>query len=499
MRAHIQPIFQKHRINFLSISLRRRSRAEGVLPEEENLHTLLIDSDDEDPASWGVTAREMGDVFRIADITDEEIEIEICNQNKLYYNISEILPDDENLLDAMQLLKPRVLNVLMAFFALEWSSVAFHMRHSKANEDAPRVPTILVFFFPEAVLDFKTVESLLLKVLGQSKKSIKIELLRGLIDNAIPGTFGIIQRDIAKSTKPRNGSSIGIAGDKTTAGSLGSWLNLKFPAIPPYKVALTCHDVVTLDQNGRKRQIGKARVDFGAIDNKIAVEYPAVIDRITTLKVLNDDLKSRDPGAKEAFEVTESPHSNPIIGHVIAASGLRTNNVNRSMNWALIETPGTHTKNKPPLKNMFLRDAELPSPLEWDVGYHMTADSVVRQIGAVEKGSWVAKTGRTSRVTSGFVNRMDRVVNWAQYGGFHSEEIEVIGPGRDFAAGGDSGSMVTNSSGELVGILIGKDSCASDHGIGFFTPIFDIFRDVELQTGGVLSLDQSRIYLLQVF
>lgn len=59
---------------------------------------------------------------------------------------------------------------------------------------------------------------------------------------------------------------------------------------------------------------------------------------------------------------------------------------------------------------------------------------------------------------------------------------------RDFAEGGDSGPMVMNASGELVDLLVGKDSCSTDWGIGFVTPIQDIQQDVEKQTSGLWSL-----------
>ena len=184
----------------------------------------------------------------------------------------------------------------------------------------------------------------------------------------------------------------------------------------------------------------------------------------------------------------KSIDSKPVIGHVIAASGLRSNVAFRSMDWALVETSVKHGKNKPPPISSFKKVSELPSVLGSKSNYKMTKDSVVRQIGEIKKDSWVAKTGRTSEVTAGFVNEMKRIVNWEQYKDYCSEEVELIGLGNDFAQLGDLGSMMTNSSGELVGMLIARDSCVNDYDIGLVTPILDIFQDVKQQTGGVLSL-----------
>lgn len=63
---------------------------------------------------------------------------------------------------------------------------------------------------------------------------------------------------------------------------------------------------------------------------------------------------------------------------------------------------------------------------------------------------------------SGFVNCMNRQVQWERYGGMISEEVEVIGLTQNFATGGDSGSIMMGALRELVGLLIANDSCASD-------------------------------------
>lgn len=110
-------------------------------------------------------------------------------------------------------------------------------------------------------------------------------------------------------------------------------------------------------------------------------------------------------------------------------------------------------------------------------------------MGMIRDKSWVIKTGRMSAVTSGTVNTLREVVHWEQYGELCSEKIKVMGMRRSFAEGGDSGSMVINASGELVGLLTAQDSCASDAGISFINPIQDTHQDVKEQTGGFLSLD----------
>lgn len=99
------------------------------------------------------------------------------------------------------------------------------------------------------------------------------------------------------------------------------------------------------------------------------------------------------------------------------------------------------------------------------------------------------KRGRSSGVTSGLVNAINREVQWEDHENMRSEEVEVMGLRMAFAEGGDSGSIVTDQHKDLMRLLLAKDSCASDWGMGFVTPIADIQRDVQRLTGGFLSLE----------
>jgi hypothetical protein len=173
----------------------------------------------------------------------------------------------------------------------------------------------------------------------------------------------------------------------------------------------------------------------------------------------------------------------PTIGRVLLASGLRTNEANRRMDWALIETPNTFAVNKLPPAKAFPSAEEQPWPQKYRIG----SDSKLRHLGRITLGEWVAKKGRTTNYTSGTVNRMRRGVHWDAHSGLISEEVEVFGLTKNFAGPGDAGSFVTNVRGELVGLLIGRDAYPLDCGI--VTPIEDIQQDIERTAGGFLSLE----------
>lgn len=472
VQSQVQPILGKYNINFNSIGLYQRFGWNESLPGTQPLHSLLVRTKDENPDTWEKAANELQDAFRHADIPSEQIEIEIFNPFKMNYNVSHAFLVEKTVLDEATAVKPIIVNQVAALCGKDWSSIAFHLRSSKCDNNVNKRPTILVSFFHGAALDFDRIESHLLETLRGCKTPFKLELLPGSIEsNAMPSSSGIILGKM--SPKPKNGSSIGTAGNDSEAGSLGGWLNLNFAEGSPAKIGITCnHDVAA-----------------GTAKSTKVVEYPAALDRRATRNACEAIVKSEAPSesVRTALETLKLLDANPEIGKVRAASGLRKNASNRRMDWALFETPSTHTRNKPPPNSAFLKPQDFPGGNE--LLYTQNEDSYVRNIGVIKANSWVSKTGRTSRVTSGTVSTLTRAVHWEQHGEFYSDEIEVMGLTNDFADGGDSGSMVMNASGELVGLLIGKDSCATDWSVGFVTPIQDIQQDVKMETGGFLSLD----------
>lgn len=494
VEKHVQPILERHSILFESISFRRRRTRSEAYSEDENLHTLLISTKDLDTRAWKTAAEEIQEVFKRANMEYNVIEVEICNLERLHYNTSIPLPNNTQLLTAMQDVKPGIMELLIAACGEQWTSVAFHLRTARLISNAPAFPTVLVFFRNGARLDFDHIRLRLVEILGQSEIKLRLELLQGTITtNTRPNRQGKVLNYLPR--RPENGSSIGVSGNSIEAGSLGGWMVLKFPKMPPRKVAVTCDHVVspvsTQEDEVFKRPLSYTGASSSSMPAMEAtyVEYPAALDRIRSFNYFKSNQESTAPipRIKEDLEVLQQLEKDPIIGRVIAKSGLRINAAKRMMDWGLIESPTTYSKNKPPPASIFQRDEQFPDGLR--ERYTMTNDSEVRNIGRPLPGSWVTKRGRTSGSTSGIINHMTRLTKWHQHGGLVSEDIEVIGLCMDFAEGGDSGSMVLNQYGELVGLLFAKDSCSNDFGIGYITPIADIQQDVKAKTGGTLSLD----------
>lgn len=490
VETHVPHILHKHQIQFSSISLRRRWNLKEEKPEEDEVHTLLVDTENESPQTWKDAAMDIQEAFSRAGIQSSNVEVEICNHSKLTYNISSVLDLDNASLQGIIKLTPAIFSTVAAQSGNAWSSIAFHMRSPKWDKSAPKRATVLVFFHPGTALNFDSVETALLQVLHTASVPLRLELLEGSIDIAkSPRSDAKILRNLP--AKPRNGSSISIKGNIDRAGSLGGWFYLNVPKSSPYKVALTCNHVVAQDDQDLKRRLGSTTSGFDIKDvhGKVFVEYPAALDMIATIKYYENLQAAGEPvpNLPHELENLRRMAATSVIGHVIAKSGFKVNKGMRRLDWALIYSPDPHSKNKPSPKSAFHRDEDFPRGEP--SFYNVTEDSISRQIDTLSINDWVGKQGRTTNCTSGVVNSLDRIISWSQYGNSISTEIEVFGLSDDFAAGGDSGALVTNAKGNIVGMVVGKDSRASDYDIGIVTSFRELQEDIKEQTGGFLSID----------
>jgi hypothetical protein len=114
------------------------------------------------------------------------------------------------------------------------------------------------------------------------------------------------------------------------------------------------------------------------------------------------------------------------IGDVRFASGNRRTTENQRLDWALIVTPGTFTRNRPPPSSAFNNDA----PWGKCPTYSTSQNDFITGFGTMKEGDWVFKVGRSS-VSSGQVSRIRRRVSWDDQD--DSYETEVVGFSRDFA------------------------------------------------------------------
>lgn len=120
------------------------------------------------------------------------------------------------------------------------------------------------------------------------------------------------------------------------------------------------------------------------------------MDTKATIKHLEEVIKSAKmplPEDKEALKKFRKMVTNPVIGQVYLASGVHVSDANRRLDWALVSTPGTFTKNKPTPKSV-LRFSPGAEPSSAQGSFKQTEDSVVRSVGQVKRGEWVTKNDR---------------------------------------------------------------------------------------------------------
>lgn len=149
-----------------------------------------------------------------------------------------------------------------------------------------------------------------------------------------------------------NGTSIGLKGDIERAGTLGGWLMLNIPKCLPVKVAITCHHLISWNDPANIQEMDRTGLSTAQARKvpPLQVVYPAELDMRATIE--NLEVESSDPGSPailtQHLQNARRISGNPPIGQVIAASGIRLNSNRRRMDWALIQVPGTKSRNNPP-------------------------------------------------------------------------------------------------------------------------------------------------------
>ena len=440
-----------------------------------NFHVLTIKTKDTDPTRWQNAARFIYFRYNLKAILN--IQVEIFNSDLMKRYRSDILPDDEFLLEELERAKRIVVAEVQATLPHAWTSIAFHLRTPVNNTSLSR-PTAMIFCQEETISDFThLVQTLVRKTISMSS-SLGFEILPGVISPNILDEGQFIDVTFYNE-EPQHGSSIGVA-DRLEAGTLGGHVRLNLPNKPPIPCFLTSYHVIRSANPQVQEEQDENGIRLGQQDDLTAyaaVNYPAHMDSKGTRESMDGD----SPTAAELAHVDKLIR-NSVKGRVIAASDRRTTPDNRRrLDWALIRnTSGALNKVRPiPRNEVHVVDR---------AGYHQNEDSSLQQLTRAGLGDWLAKKGRTSNWTTGHVNNMRRTWLWPEVGKI-TGEIEVFGLRGGFAQPGDARALVHNKAGELVGMLFAKDSPSNDHrDIGMVSQILDMQDDIKRMTGGFIIL-----------
>ena len=486
LQRHIGDTLAKYNITWLSILQRRRVK--GGTPNPVVLDSIVVQTRSRNIEVWKEAATALRDFLKNRSRFSENLEVEIYNGAALEFSPQSFpLRNDPVVIDALATVRPRVLEELTRAGGrgLKWSSLAFHERIKRnlPNNDENRKPTVLVYCIPGSRYDYETLERRLREFMVTVPIALNVEILPGRMIMggrvSVPEPRPSIR---TMSSEPMNGSSIGIADAPDRAGSLGFWAQAAIPgrAGNPVKLMCTAFHVVTTVDNDMKELTLAEGVKLKGQEGlpRASVELPAYTDGVERVRYLEKELARKHyPEMQRDLDDIQRSLKNPKIGEVLIASGFRKNDCGRRMDWAFVETPRTFRKNGLPNPQSFGQNTWTPTE------YKMSGKSFASSISVLNPGDWVCKNGRSTNITAGEVNRMDRVINWEEHPGFISSEVDVLGLGDDFGAPGDSGSAVFNADGELVGLLIGVDPYANQENSGIVTPVQDIFEDVEKREG----------------
>ncbi|KAM5447311.1 hypothetical protein MaudCBS49596_006075 [Microsporum audouinii] len=483
---HMSDIFAAHGISFAGERLNR------LQPKEEAYETkdvISISTRDRRPRkAWYDAANDV-----LAKVKENvpnrlllSIQVLVSNVDEMYQDISSALPNDPSIIEPLEQVKDRIVEEVSTSMTNVWSSISFQMRRSRHDFGAPRKPTVIVFCRPLSVCDFAATEDRLLEILNDVEIQVYLEFIPGRVVLANPGFIRRAMRHEPEllPENPVNGSSIGVKGRATEAGTLGGWLTLNLPQEKrQIKCALTCYHVVRSDDPSATVHTDSHGVHWSDQRGRLTIEYPAALDAKAAMDRL-DELCQLEPEAQDLQHqrnMISQLMSGLGIGKVLLASGYQVRN-NHRLDWALVESPETFSYNKPPSIN---QDKSFKLPMTGP-RYNLHPDAKVKQLDFVKEGDWVVKSGRTT-LTSATVSSM-KAVTWAS--GYTTEEIELISEDADVAAEGDSGSFVINVRGDLVGLLFAVNKQSGRFDTAYMTP-FSLIQDQikEMTNGGFLSLD----------
>ena len=442
---------------------------------------VMINTFTINPQDWTIPAKQIYDLLIGAGVHDPEVEIR--NPDLMFHNISSILPDNEALLQKLENVRSKLISQADISFPRKWSSIAFHNR-APFSARSSKLVTVMIVCHPGTRANFDVILDKFKAIIRDAEISVQVEIVPGSICEALPNPKNSYAHAFALTPEPSNGSSIGVSGNNDRAGSLGFWCYYNHRANGIRKqVFVTCYHTVW-----DEKEYDSYTVNSNNYPGPTFVQYPAPMDLEDTILTMTRELSEAPPSMMPVYQdilnLAQRLKLNPNIGHVYAASGVRKDSNNRRLDWSVVESPGTFRKNKPP-HSLQVYASDMPRFMT----YAINEDFTVRAFSRLSKGDYVWKKGRASGVTTGMANRLDRSVHWGPPYDMVSNEIEVISDSKSFAEPGDSGSMVTNKNGELVGMVIGKDCQANDYDIGIVSSFDTIQADTMAMTGGYLSLE----------
>ncbi|PGH16072.1 hypothetical protein AJ79_02052 [Helicocarpus griseus UAMH5409] len=415
-----------------------------------------ISTKDEETVNWQAAAKAVYSLFITNGVSslqlNHPLQVEISNPGLCYHDISRPLPDDAELLEYFETKKDPITEIVLADLHGVVSVICFHCRvpFSKRFIDCEGKATIIIFCRPEISGNFQSAEDRVTELFQDATIDVYVELLPGDLESSVNANMGLpVFYDFVKD--PENGSSISVKGRKK-AVSIGGWLYLHCHSRLPIKCFLTCYHVIK-----------STDPEIVEITDRNGVTLDGGLGHVEIEKQEGQEID------KESEASWTKAIQRGSIGRVLCASGYGLLGRHR-LDWALVEGSETFAHNKPPAKVDMDRPLFKPNP---NVTWKTNPDFQARDFASVKKEGWVGFRGRTSGST-----------DLLGGGRLDFGRVEIIPlKGATFNFPGDSGSMIFNSTGQILGLNMTRNNDC-----GYMIAMDTIQQDVEKKTGGFLSL-----------
>ncbi|EPS43330.1 hypothetical protein H072_2684 [Dactylellina haptotyla CBS 200.50] len=316
----------------------------------------------------------------------------------------------------------------------------------------------------------------------------------------------------------RPGQSVGVQGIGWSSGTMGGFLVGKKPELQGHCFGMSCHHVLLPTKKSATAEeeegilvpvhlkpLNMVHKALGwNFSSEVIVESPSLGDHrdtISNLKTSRRDAEQELEKLEEKFKVTKERISTTRrsfwqgliadaqqqlkklevfdrkAGVVIATSGYKVDPQTRmTLDWGLVKMANNKT-----WKNIV-------TPVTRATGkWHIWAaypDYKITDIGDPAEGDEVFKVGRSGE-SYGVISCIPHGINLMENGTTTSEWTIVGHKNREFAEGGDSGSWVLNTKGELVGMVFAENE---DLHLAYLTPIKLILEDIKRQTGKAFAI-----------
>ncbi|CZS91501.1 hypothetical protein WAI453_011723 [Rhynchosporium graminicola] len=501
IRARYEAILIRHNIK-LHMELQ-----ESISPKNSAKYTdtLLILTLDQDNTTWLAAADEIQDLIKDAVRNQRQgetrIRVELRNQDEMYRDFTSVVRSGTFAHTALLRTVEPILKTAMDFCGRNLTYVTWVMRSGPSEVAEPK-PTVMVAVKPGSEDLWHVVDKALKETIEENiGDAVDIELVPGQVlrDASVdldPRQPKFISKILLP---PGSGASIG-ARSSPDAGSLGPWVYFQRQNGPKIKGFLTCHHVIARgdminlianDKNGIARQ-GRAPL------STITVDYPAPVDARKTKRDLRDEISNgysvgTNQKMLDRIVTLETAGGLGTVMHSSGHDGISgLDDEQNKMDWAFVRLNND--------RNFGQNITEPYDPDDGPVTRAMLGYGSIRvrydcpgkritTIGTPAMDAWMAKRGRSSGVTSGFVSAINASCHWTD--GTITREIHVANTLAQKAIPmlrpGDSGSMMWNERGEWVGLAIG---CTSNDDSAIITAAEKVVEDIRSSTlGGRITLE----------